>query len=194
MDGFNTDEFQSIRDLAHDTARSKGFWGKDRDSAELLMLIIGELGEAQEAHRKGLFSDWAGFDGSSLEFLEAFELHIKDTFEDELGDVCLRILDLMGAMAWSVDIVKVDMGLWSLGKRLLFVADHVIRVSRLIPGRLGRAVFDISGEFVDARDNLNKALSGVVAIADIYDVDLLRGVRMKLKYNDKRPRLHGKRY
>lgn len=38
---------------AHGAAKAKGFWDKERNTSELLMLIVSECGEALEAHRKG---------------------------------------------------------------------------------------------------------------------------------------------
>ena len=35
----------------HETNKSKGFWDKDRNIGELLMLTVSELSEALEAHR-----------------------------------------------------------------------------------------------------------------------------------------------
>ena len=49
----------------HGNAKAKGFWEKDRNVGEMLMLITSELGEAIEAHRHGKFGTGQ-----------------KDTFED----------------------------------------------------------------------------------------------------------------
>ena len=39
----------------HLAAREKGFWKKERNVGEMLMLIVSELGEAIEAHRTNNF-------------------------------------------------------------------------------------------------------------------------------------------
>jgi NTP pyrophosphatase (non-canonical NTP hydrolase) len=71
----------------HLAAREKGFWDKDRNVGEMLMLIVSELGEAIEAHRK-----------------EIFGLGKKDTFEDELADTAIRLFDLCGGL--GIDLEK----------------------------------------------------------------------------------------
>jgi len=71
----------------HETAKAKGFWDKERNVGEMLMLIVSELGEAIEAHRTGN----AG-------------LLKKDTFEDELADTAIRLFDLCGGL--GIDLEK----------------------------------------------------------------------------------------
>jgi hypothetical protein len=36
----------------HENAKAKGFWDKDRNHGEMLMLIVSEVSEAMEADRK----------------------------------------------------------------------------------------------------------------------------------------------
>ena len=75
-----------VRDC-HLAARENGFWAKKRNVGEMLMLIVSELGEAIEAHRKGDFG-----------------LELKDTFEDELADTAIRLFDLCGGL--EIDLEK----------------------------------------------------------------------------------------
>ncbi len=90
----------------HDNAVNKGFWPTNQNIGEKLMLIVSELGEAMEAHRKGKFA-YGSFDPSETSnktFVKAFEHGIKDTFEDELADTTIRLFDL--AYAMGIDIEK----------------------------------------------------------------------------------------
>lgn len=95
--------------MAHKTAVEKGFWPDNANIGEKLMLVVSELGETCEAHRKGRFTDggpskfednlkWAleqRPDESQITiFKSMFEGAIKDTFEDELADAMIRIMDL----------------------------------------------------------------------------------------------------
>ncbi len=87
----------------HKNAVSKGFWDEPLNVGEKLMLIVSELSEALEADRKGkhymaeteLLHTLGGYkkdqDG---DFTYYFEKAIKDTFEDELADAVIRIMDL----------------------------------------------------------------------------------------------------
>jgi NTP pyrophosphatase (non-canonical NTP hydrolase) len=60
------------------------------------MLCVSELSEALEADRKGRVANLDKFD-QGIAHGDIFETYIKDTFEDELADTVIRILDLCGA-------------------------------------------------------------------------------------------------
>lgn len=68
--------------LSHQTAVEKGFWQEERNFGEMLMLIVSELGEALEAHRKG---NWFGKDGVTEELADVFI---------RLGDLCEGVPEL----------------------------------------------------------------------------------------------------
>jgi len=105
--------YTNINDLAdqiHQVNREKGFWDKKRNVGEMLMLVTSELGEAMEAHRKGKFADWKGYNfvtkplGGTKVLKVAFEEHIKDSFEDELADAIIRLLDMAAGL--NIDLNK----------------------------------------------------------------------------------------
>lgn len=87
----------------HNMAQKKGFWQTPRDVGTLLMLIVSELGEALEADRKGkrfnkVFYDDDKKNHNYILKSELFEKHIKDTFEDEIADVFIRLVDLAAGL------------------------------------------------------------------------------------------------
>jgi len=82
---------------------AQGFW-ENPNLLEKKMLIISELGEAIEAHRKGKVCMMNGMSRENMErfhieypkaFKDDFLTFVKDTYEDELADVVLRIWDYM---------------------------------------------------------------------------------------------------
>lgn len=86
--------------------KEKGFWDKERNVGELLMLVTSELGEAMEAHRKNKFAEVSRYRnlriaGSDFEF--AFKQDIKDTFEDEIADSMIRLFDLCGGLGIDIE-------------------------------------------------------------------------------------------
>ena len=87
----------------HDAASDKGFWDKPREKGTLLMLCVSELSEAMEADRKDRFADLAKYD-KGVSTGNVFEDYVKDTFEDELADTIIRILDMCGA--YGIDIER----------------------------------------------------------------------------------------
>ena len=91
----------------HERAKEKGFWDEPRETGTLLMLIVSELSEALEADRKNKHADMGNYYvdlGIGLSEEHAFRGYIKDTFEDELADTFIRLLDLVGYM--GIDIEK----------------------------------------------------------------------------------------
>lgn len=91
----------------HKSIKEKGFYDNPREIGTLLMLCVSELAEAMEADRKDRKADLDSFIGfNNMGFgkdnqtylkedaIPSFEKHIKDTFEDELADTMIRILDL----------------------------------------------------------------------------------------------------
>lgn len=79
--------------------------------SEKLMLIITEPAEGMEAHRKNKKAvKWEGSedllhlpDESDPEGRTPFEQHFKDTFEDEIADTFIRLLDLCGKLDIDID-------------------------------------------------------------------------------------------
>ena len=70
----------------HAVAKEKGFWDKERNVGEALMLIVTELAEAMEAHRK---QDDANF-------------------REELADTFIRLFDLCEGLGVDIqaEIIK----------------------------------------------------------------------------------------
>lgn len=70
----------------HRIAREKGFWDNERNMGEALMLIVTELAEAMEAHRK----------------------QDQENFREELADTFIRLFDLCGGLGIDIqaEIIK----------------------------------------------------------------------------------------
>ncbi len=72
-------------ELCHSIAKSKGFWdvpaGQKRNIGEALMLVVTELAEGMEAHRK----------------------QDEANFREELADTFIRLFDLCGGLGIDVE-------------------------------------------------------------------------------------------
>jgi len=86
----------------HENNKAKGFYEDEKNIGEMLCLIHSEVSEALEADRKNSYADLDKFNSGfhnrvksyDIAWKEVFELHIKDTFKDELADVMIRVMDL----------------------------------------------------------------------------------------------------
>lgn len=90
----------------HENAKQKGFFDTPKNIGEMLCLIHSEVSEALEADRKKHYAvkSWNienNVDLNDLEstsnkqyFKQEFEVAIKNSFEDELADVMIRVMDL----------------------------------------------------------------------------------------------------
>ncbi len=100
-----------LRDKIHQNALDHGFYDNEKvNIPEKLMLIVSELGEAMEAYRNDKYADLEFFNKLLNEPInrrplvtEIFEKFVKDSFEDELADAIIRLLDLCGYMGIDID-------------------------------------------------------------------------------------------
>lgn len=90
----------------HDNAVAKGFYEEKKEVGTLLMLAVSELSEALEADRKGRKTPdnvvfLLGYPDKMFEDL--FERQVKDTFEDEMADTIIRVLDMCGHLGIDIE-------------------------------------------------------------------------------------------
>lgn len=90
-----------INELAqgiHLNAKSKGFFDEPKNIGEMIALIHSEASEALEADRKDHFTtaNMDAVNGWVLDddFKFSFSEQVKNTFEDELADIMIRVMDL----------------------------------------------------------------------------------------------------
>ena len=82
----------------HEGNKARGFYEGEKNIGEMLCLVHSEISEALEADRKDRFAkDDINFVNGYIydaDFKRSFEENIKDTFEDEIADAIIRLLDL----------------------------------------------------------------------------------------------------
>lgn len=91
----------------HQANVAKGFYEKPVEVGTHLMLITSELAEALEADRHHLSANVTNYiddlENQGRDFSEAFKANIKDSYEDEIADAMIRLLDHCGYRGIDID-------------------------------------------------------------------------------------------
>lgn len=83
----------------HQNNIEKGFYEKPKNIGEMLCLIHSEVSEALEADRKDKYcskTDMVEMNNRKTEeiFINEYVLNVKGTFEEEMADIIIRVLDM----------------------------------------------------------------------------------------------------
>lgn len=178
------DFFKIAGEDIHKTAHAKGFWELNlkRPRGEMVMLIITELSEAVEAHRKNRFVDKsATTENHDAAWNDIFLQKVKDTVEDEIADAVIRILDY--TKGFDIPIIERDYRKTSTGN----FANDVLRLVHY-------CMCAYHSEFGEGNKDWGYALSAINEFCKWYSIDLPQHIKWKMEYNSNRPYKHGKSY
>lgn len=188
---------ERISDLVSNSyrvAHQHGFHDDYHSPAHYMMLVVSEIGEMVEADRKNRHADVAYYTTSSGMGLASFESLIKDTFEDEMADVVIRLCDFCGSLNVlpQMNDVMVDMSdefkdYW--GEKS--VCEQCFALSSMVVD-IERSSYDADDS--EMRKRLGSTLSFIFEMANYHGIDLLWHVDRKMEYNESRPLRHGKAY
>lgn len=179
----------------HQRAVNKGFWGEFHSVPHYIMLVFSEICEAVEADRKG---KWAKLDHDTIDTLKRIEgvpyaqmfLHeVKDTVEDELADAVIRLLDMLGhlfgVMLPPSGFVERISGEYDDREPPKMLTEALMPIVTETSG-----LFSLSNYMV----GIFYAIKSLEQLCDHLGIDLMSHIELKLKYNETRPALHGKKY
>lgn len=185
---------QELAERIHANAAAKGFWDYENFSPDhYAMLVITELSEAVEAHRKNNLACRETYEEKLQRYGDArrneyFEDYIKDTVEDKLADAYIRLLDMWGAYCptsideaieeWEERFSETD---WGLSE---FTEDIYAIISNF---------YDTLNCF-EIKDKVSYILRELEDFCVDLGIDLAWHIREKMRYNESRPPLHGKEY
>ena len=188
---------ERISDLVSNSyrvARQHGFHDDYHSPAHYMMLVLSEIGEMVEADRKNRRFDMEKYRNAFDSDIVMFEKYVKDTFEDEMADVLIRLCDFCGSLNVlpQMNDVMVDMsdefakffGDKSICEQCFALSSMVVDVER--------ASYDADDS--EMRKRLGSTLSFIFEMANYHGIDLLWHVDRKMEYNESRPRRHGKAY
>ena len=190
----NTEELNALKERAYKTAVAHGFHEEEKPDDYWLGLVMSEMGEAINADRKGWLADAVLFndDLAKMPFKDSFEAHIKDTVEDEIADIVIRLLDFAGMKGYEL---STDENLHSF----ILSALEELKTSGL-PGLLLVFIYALSYNF--SYGNLECCVCRTIRIISGCfekmtggsECDLWWFVKQKMRYNEHRPILNGKKY
>lgn len=189
---------------AYKTDCAHGFHDEERSDEHWMMLVISEIGEMVEADRKNKRADVDTFKeleknriGSEAEYAsyinKCFVEHIKDTLEDELADVCIRLFDYCGTRSLTPLMendrlmdMEVEFG-HLFGK--FSVCEHCFALSCMVSDICRYCRSDEGKEL-----QLGLMLSTCFEFARHHKIDLEWHIEHKMAYNESRPNKHDKGY
>lgn len=174
--------YNECRDEALATAKRNGFHDEECSTEHLKCLIISEMMEAVEADRRESHADVDGYFDAlwNMPYDDNFKIRIKDTVEDELADVCIRIFDLAGYK--NID----------LNEAMQKVTDNICP-SGTFTEKIYRAVRVLAVR-EPLQTCLARTLTRILKIAEQEDIDIDTHIQLKMDYNKGREYMHGKRY
>ena len=177
-----TEKLTELRDRAYRVACDKGFHDEQKPDAVYKMLIITEVAEAVQADRKGQYAHKDKFlaslkpDDDNEMFSMLYEQYIKNSVEDELAYIIIRMLDYCGMKGIEFD------------KKYNRFKFNRLCVFRTFP----EAMYDLCDVVLNVKEVF--ALRIVFKYCEGLGIDILWFVEMKMRYNETRERMHGRRY
>jgi NTP pyrophosphatase (non-canonical NTP hydrolase) len=202
-------ELNELALTIHEINIEKGFWKKgqtDCDNTRIKLLVVSELFECFEAHRKDktvddyelhgvneLFVNYINFPNdfaTKANFVRNFELHVKDTIEDEIADTMIRLLDYAAFLKVDFEDLKTE----KIISNRYFSGDFIIDIDSLIDSSLfllDKMRFELDYKNFDA---ILICYQNIVAFAAAHLIDLQMNVKLKIAYNRTRDKMHGKKY
>lgn len=173
----------------HANAVAKGFYKNELSVEHYMMLVITEIAELIEADRKDLYANsihyslcMCGVLDEDLEWThkEYFEKYIKNSKEDEFADIAIRLYDLAGYL--GVDLKDDYKAFKTTPISELTFTENALLLTRWI------------SFYASTIDSINWSLSFVYDWAKHEGIGLNYFVDLKMKYNETRNVLHGKKY
>lgn len=191
-----------LKARAYQCACEHGFHETEHFDSFYLALIMSEIGEAINADRHNKHADLAKFKTimrqplstnptfcdvpltKKFKFWDSFDELIKDTVEDELADIAIRILDLAGLRDYDVSCYfRTHDSVVSYNITELSFADYCFNMF----GALSDFEKDTESKLIDAIDLL-------CLYCRSNEIDIITHIDLKMKYNEMRPKLNGKKY
>lgn len=182
---------------AFESANNKDFYPGTGTTFHLMFIIV-EMSEVLQADRRdrhGSIEDYESEIEMGRDIPTAYKNTLEGTVESEFADIAIRILSLLGSIMDSAKVelmsdedIKDEHALAIYTFRLDIVRDLYRIIERM-------GVFDLNDtpKWYLAK-HLQEMLIDIFAIAHNHNINLMEHIRLKMKYNETRPYLHGYKY
>lgn len=190
-------DLEVLSKQAYESANNKGFYPGTGTTFHLMFIIV-EMCEVLQADRKdrhGSIEDYESEIEMGRDIPTAYRNTLEGTVESEFADIAIRILSLLGSIMDSAKVelmsdedIKDEHALAIYTFRLDIVRDLYRIIERM-------GVFDLNDtpKWYLAK-HLQEMLIDIFAIAHNHNINLMEHIRLKMKYNETRPYLHGYKY
>lgn len=193
----NNIDLNALRNRAYKIACEHGFHDEELSNEHSLMLVITELAEAVEADRKGKVAQRMMFgmncdtsqENPTHHWCFCFDQFIKDSVPDELADAVIRLLDLAGLRNISLEIATKE------------ISDCIDDMAESCKDEtFTESIYAIStlpvryDGLYDFHTTINDMVLSIFGLAKHLEIDLLWHIEQKMKYNELRDKMHGKKY
>lgn len=190
-------DLEVLSKQAFKSAKNKGFYPCTGTTFQLMFIIV-EMSEVLQADRKdrhGSIEDYESEIEMGRDIPTAYRNTLEGTVESEFADIAIRILSLLGSIMDSEKVYLMEdedlIDEYKLAE-FIFGFDLVEDLYRIIE-KIGVCDLDNSPNWYLVK-HLQEILVDIFAIAHSNNINLMEHIRLKMKYNETRPYLHGYKY
>ena len=195
-----------LRDRAYNNAVAHGWHDEQLPDTHFVMMIITEIAEAVQADRKNrhanrelyvhlteyaLREEYLTGDAFIEWEMGAFDKYIKDTFEDELADICIRCYDFAGLRNFDFNDRDDNDRDSLMGIKQ---GDYDDFLNLPVPQFMCYIIHLLDTTYTADFDLIRFAMYMIAEYAAKNNIPLLWYIEEKMKYNEKRPYKHGCKY
>ena len=172
--------YNKLAEEAHENAVKHGFWETKVSNEHCLMLVITEIAEMVEAHRVSRKAKTAAYNDMPNKQI-GFEKFIKNTMEDEMADIVIRLADLAGAL--GVDFTKMQPCRYYRAFSKFSFTENAFALCK-----------GLSKDAIGIEKRIQFGLDFITKWAQELNIELAFFVAQKMRYNVMRPYRNGKQY
>lgn len=172
--------YNKLAEEAHENAVKHGFWETKVSNEHCLMLVITEIAEMVEAHRVSRKAKTAAYNDMPNKQI-GFEKFIKNTMEDEMADIVIRLADLAGALGVNFDKMQPCRYYRAFSK--FSFTENAFALCK-----------GLSKDAIGIEKRIQFGLDFITKWAQELNIELAFFVAQKMRYNKIRPYRHGKQY